>query len=466
VGENKDERFYISFWQNQGRRGEYTVGVEPPRPEGEKEVAEEDASAEKSPKSRPSEFEIVFAEFVATMETYRRYIYAMLATSPESSLENASRIVEKFAENNGVLRNDLSDDSIQVYELHLDEYSAFASAQNDAHSLIVGALHLPEVMVVGLMGVYDAFLAKLLRIVFKLHPKLMFNKDNKKMVQVIDVRQFDSIDSFYAYQLDEEIERVMRGSHHSQLACVTKEWKLWKDCETEFKLTGLWGRFVELCERRNLLTHTGGVVVKQYIENCKANEHDVEGVVAGQKLSVNLAYFKDAVRTVYEVGIKLCFQLWRKYDKEQKAKAEETLNELCFKLISRRGYAIAEALLLHGVKTLDEGNEKVRRMMIINLANAIRLQKRSDEANRLLDQYDWSACDQRFLLCVAAVKEDVKTVIQHMKSIGPRNDEMSIAAYRLWPVFVGMSEDPDFLAAFEGVFGEPLIKPKYENMAK
>jgi hypothetical protein len=220
-----------------------------------------------------------------------------------------------------------------------------------------------------------------------------------------------------------------------------------------------WPLFVELCERRNLLTHTGGIVSDQYLKVCREHKCSVGGVRVGQQLSVNPEYFTTAVETVYEIGLKLCYVLWRKFDEKTKADADSELNARCMELITARRYRLAEALLSfsHGVRGLTD---QIRRMMIVNLANAIRLQDRVDEAKRILDTEDWSATNDDFQVCVASVKGDIDTVLRIMQSMGGRFDA---DRYRTWPVFHRTRNDARFVEKFESIFEEPFVVIKREN---
>jgi len=214
---------------------------------------------------------------------------------------------------------------------------------------------------------------------------------------------------------------------------------------------------VACIERRNLLTHTGGIVSAQYLANCRAQNVNLSGIVLGKKLSVDNVYFSEAVSIVYEIGVKLCHVLWRKFAEKERQKADSALNNLGYSLIYAGAYDIAESLLTFGSKVFKKhSSESARRMMIVNLANAVRLQGRREEAARILDNEDWSAVDDNFKICVAAVRESVAEVVRLMPIIGSK-DYPNAEDYRTWPVFRGMGGDKQFIATFEDVFGEPFV---------
>ena len=95
-------------------------------------------------------------------------------------------------------------------------------------------------------------------------------------------------------------------------------------------------------------------------------------------------------------------------------------------------------------------------MMVVNLANAIKLRGDATKAKELLEKEDWSAASQEFQICVGAVRDDVEEVCKLMRQAGG-DGPVSSSDFRDWPVFRGIRNDPAFASAFEEVFGEPLL---------
>ena len=252
--------------------------------------------------------------------------------------------------------------------------------------------------------------------------------------------------------IDREIESLLRESHHQQFASLEEKLAV----KLREGLT-IWPKFVELCERRNLLTHTGGIVSHQYLANCSNHKCDVSQISVGDRLQIDAKYFADAVHVMSEIGLKLGYVFWRKFGKGQRDRADSILNDECYNLIVNRDYRTAEAILSFGCDVLRRGgSDKTRRMMTINLANALRLQKKESNAKKLLDGEDWGAVNDEFAISVAAVRGEVSHVISLMKRIGG-SGRPNIEDYRTWPVFRGMRTNSEFQSAFFEVFGEAVI---------
>jgi hypothetical protein len=315
----------------------------------------------------------VLSSFVSIMETYRKFIPVMLGLAPQLSSMLAERRIGKFARDKGK-RHDLSNEIMEIYELDLSDYRQFVIHRDDVSAAFDGARHMPDVMIIGLVSSYDAFLSNLLRVIINRHQEIVLTSE--KTIKFSELTSYASIDEARISLIDREIESVIRLSHHEQFDWMEKRFTI----KLRENLS-VWPEFVEICERRNLFTHTGGVVSKQYMEICETHKCAAAGVEVGTKLSVSPEYFGNAVKVIYEIGSKLCHVLWRKFAPDERQDADIRLNELRYDLIYTRAYDIAESLLRFGTDVLKtHANDSTRRMMVVNLANAARLQERREEA--------------------------------------------------------------------------------------
>jgi hypothetical protein len=95
----------------------------------------------------------------------------------------------------------------------------------------------------------------------------------------------------------------------------------------------------------------------------------------------------------------------------------------------------------------------------VNLANAVRLQNRDADAKAILDRYDWTAVEDKFKLCVAAVRGEEDEVVRLMTVMGAHGP-ITADSYRAWPIFRGLRTNEKFAAAFQKIFGSRLLAPK------
>ena len=163
----------------------------------------------------------------------------------------------------------------------------------------------------------------------------------------------------------------------------------------------LWPRMIELSERRNLLTHTSGVVSSEYIQNCGKAGCDIENVKIGDKLGVESPYLRQGIDLVLEFGIKLSQVVWRKMLPGDLDGAVDEFNRVAFDLIVHSRFDLAARLLKFGLEEMKKhGKEFARKQMVVNYANAVKLGGNKDAAIEILDKEDWSATNDKYRICV------------------------------------------------------------------
>lgn len=449
------ENIYVTFRK---RGGEYVghaiAGTKPsaddlakwdetPAKKADNDDASKDKIAEKVG------FNHVIHQFLSSMSTYRNMVAAMISVSPVFSAMIANRALGDYVERYGSEVADLSNDDFSVFELPARYFSSVIRRHEQAVAAINGSEHLPEIATIGLISAFDAYLSSLLRTVFTLHNEIILTSDRE--IKFSDLAGFPSLEAVKDHIIEKEVETIIRQSHHEQFLMMESKFKLALKKDLD-----VWPEFIELCERRNLLTHTGGRVSQQYIKVCEKHGYNVTQNI-GDRLKTDAEYFTKAVRIVSEMGIKLGHVMWRKFSPNEREDADSDLNEACFNLIGIREYELAESILELAVNVFSKkSNDSMRRMMVINLANAKRLKGDKDGANKTLDQFDWSATSIRFQVCVAAVKERMDDLCSLVRACGA-NGEISAQEYRDWPVFRGARKDAKFKSTFHQVFDEPLV---------
>lgn len=148
--------------------------------------------------------------------------------------------------------------------------------------------------------------------------------------------------------------------------------------------------------------------------------------------------------------------VWRKLHKDEISVADTVLSDISYDLICREKYSLAEKILTFGSSLRGHSSEFKLRMMVVNLANAIRLQGRPDDIDSVLTRYDWSAVGDEFKISVAAIRGETQEVVNLMKKIGP-DGPVSISDYRTWPVFRGIRDTDEFKSTFLEVFDEEYL---------
>lgn len=307
---------------------------------------------------------------------------------------------------------------------------------------------LPRSLLVSLVSQYDAYLGRLLRVVFLRKPEILNGSDKK--ISFESLSSFPSIDAAREFILEKEVEAILRSSHADQFK--------WMERTFDIPLTkGLksWPAFIELAERRNLFVHTDGIVSSQYISVCKLHKYPLEAdVKEGQALGVTQTYFQDAHATIYEVGVKLGHVLWRKLFPEDRDKADTQLTNLAFELIDRGKYALAVRLLDFACDELKKfSSESQQLTFVVNRAQAYKWSGDDDRCRRIMKSTDWSAKGDQFRLADAVLAEDWERAAKVMRRIG-KDGPVDQTDYRDWPLFRNWRKQELFQKTYLEVFGE------------
>jgi hypothetical protein len=233
-----------------------------------------------------SPFKGVMDDFSKNMEMYFQFVPLMLSASGIVSLTMMSNRIKKFSARFGKKRDDLSQGSKIVYELPMTKLNDFNLETQEYRAWLSASMYIPQVMVIGLISVYDNFLSELLATLFRLKKEIIFGSE--KHISFSDLIKYQSIDDAREAIINKEVDSIVRESHHEQFRIL--------EARLGFRLTvglTIWPQFIELCERRNLFTHTGGVVSQQYLLICGNYSCNVEGVNLGSKLRVQPKYLRN-----------------------------------------------------------------------------------------------------------------------------------------------------------------------------
>jgi hypothetical protein len=94
----------------------------------------------------------------------------------------------------------------------------------------------------------------------------------------------------------------------------------------------------------------------------------------------------------------------------------------------------------------------------INLAQAHKWNGDEGHCRRILAETDWSAKEDKFKLAHAVLHDNWSEVAALMRRIGT-SDAVGKNAYRDWPLFRKLREQPIFATTYTEIFGAPYEPP-------
>jgi hypothetical protein len=194
-------------------------------------------------------------------------------------------------------------------------------------------------------------------------------------------------------------------------------------------------RFLEICERRNLFAHTGGIVSNRYIKKCKFFKIELQdGIKVNSEIGLDRAYFTNAAATLHELCIKLCHFIWHKVVQEEHELADLILHNACLDLIRVGDSAIARKILQYVTNHTKISTDVMRIKFILLYATALKLSGEAGLACKELDSESWSVTEVKYRILVAAIKDDKETVFNLLDKAA-KSGEVTLDDLRAWPAF-------------------------------
>jgi len=298
---------------------------------------------------------------------------------------------------------------------------------------------------------YDSFMGALIKAIYLKNDKL-FNGISRE-ISLCDLLTYESIESVKESMLEKEIDSFRRDSYVEQFSSMEKKFNV--------RLKGFkeWPEFVELSQRRNIVTHNGGRVSDQYVSVCEREGYKFkERPVSGEILEINAKYFSLANRLLSKVGLMLAFTLWSKVFPGETARLHKYLNDSIYDCLYQKRWMLVASLedfvLSQPMKrNISEVDFRIR---VINIAIGLKFSGQAGEVDRVLDAVDWSASYRDFKLAIAILKERYDEAVEVMRSIGKSGEIVEQADYHSWPLFSEFRKRSEFHDAYLDIYGEPF----------
>ena len=215
---------------------------------------------------------------------------------------------------------------------------------------------------------------------------------------------------------------------------------------------------MECTQRRNLLTHCGGVVSEQYRKICKEEKYPENKISQlGTELNLGADYFLPTCELMIEVGLKLGQTLWRKILPEEIAEADIHLHRTQYDALYSQNWGRAKVFGEFAVSQKKFSDEIRKRICIINYCIALKFSGEENDALKELNKMDWSASINDFRLAEAVLKDCFEDAASIMIRIGKSGEMVTEENYHIWPLFTKFRESAEFMTAYEKIYGHPFV---------
>jgi len=314
----------------------------------------------------------------------------------------------------------------------------------------------PDAILLSLVATFDSVVADAIRILLRATPDRFSSSD--RAISLKELLSMNSFEEVIHHTIEEEVNNQMRGSHEDQISYI--EQNLNVDIKKNYDE---WSQFIEIFERRNLATHGNSIVNSYYLQNCNRNGLVLEDVQIGDKLNIDRKYLTESAQRLLEFGVLLIFVLWRKNFPKTDQNPYHHLNLLTYEMIRQGEYYVSSRILEFALfKQKPNVEDRQVKMMTVNLANALKMDKKNDRSKEIIDKVDWSATSDDFKMCIYSLKENVEEFVKLMP-VAVKSGALTKADIREWPVFEWVRDKDIVSEKFTEIFNEPIILPVAER---
>ena len=389
--------------------------------------------------------------FIEQIDSLSTSLYLSLKVTT-AARERVAESMAKFIDRHATLVQETDDSkSFSVAQQHAAK-SAQLKKQCEHVELALSVL--PRSFLVSMVTQFDAYFARLIRVLYYTKPELLAASGNT--LSFAELVELKSIDAAREFLLEREVEAVLRKSSIEQFTWLENRFgvPLRKDLLS-------WHTLLEAIERSHHFVHRNGIISQQYFDVCRALGIPVEGVISiGDMLPASPQYFDSAYRALYEISVKLAHIFWRTLNPEDLEAADRHLLKITQDLIVMEKYRLAIALLDFSALTLKKfSTDESRRLFIINRAQAYKWNKQEKLCSLILSQEEWAGQPDHILLAIAALSDNFTLAATIMERIGAV--EAQKISYMESPLFREFRKSVEFHRAYEKVFSTRFMKVEH-----
>ncbi len=213
------------------------------------------------------DFEVAISDFRSSLESFRKS--SLVASGVMQVMGSAASNTYLLPDVRRLSSKDIIHEDSEIYEVPLGKCREIFSHIREIKKYDLFGSMLPRMLIIGLVGIYDGFIENIIEACLRNRPELI--KDSEKTMSFSSLLNFNSIDDAKDFVLRQEVDAVIRDSHQNHFNWFRKKLDLKIEIDAP-----IWQNFVEICERRNLFTHTNGRVNEQYLANCRHNKMCME----------------------------------------------------------------------------------------------------------------------------------------------------------------------------------------------
>lgn len=367
--------------------------------------------------------------------------------------ENTLALVRKLATS----RDNFEEDGVKIetYNLPTRESKVIAKTLAKTAQLSTTANVMKRSAFTALLAEYEALIGEMLTLAVEIRPSVLV--DDEPRVSLQDISDYDSLKDLQDAKIKQRLENLLHGKSHVE----TLDW-IGKNFGVNLTSnTSLVSSFVEVCQRRHLVSHAGSRANGRYRRICEeAGCRSEEMLSLDEKVSISRKYLRRATARVYQVGYFTLHLLWQKL-LEDYEESDGVVLSCSHDFLDNDLTKMARRLTEFSLgRKKNRPHDRVHAYLIINQAQAYKFdevmsaEEREKKILECLSQRDWSDRSPMIDLVLDCLSDEFDGISQKVVAAASVGDSrLTYPDIYLWNIFRVARENSEFLRGVEQAFG-------------
>jgi len=367
-------------------------------------------------------------ELFATLEDWTAHCIAAISHMPFFSSVGHYAVEKRVQQNlidhlklESISHEELildEDDERKRYSfiLHEDDVSYVAQSLSETTHLIKAARAIQRSNLSAIIAEFDFLIFRSLTAIAKDHPEIFVSDDEQ--IKAGYLRSGKTFEDWQSEKSAKTIEKKLRESHKDVVDWVLDEVANLKDPQ-KVKKNKYYRDFLEVCQRRHLFIHNGGTVNEDYRRKClDAGLPKADLPENGVLLEVDPKYLTRAAARVYLVGAFTMFIVAQNVYPRHKSVAHRMMLSASHEFLQAGLTKMAERIIDFAEFNSGDFSNDLKLKFAINKALSKLLDpskdtsEQTENAEKVLEQYDWSVTTPIFDLALACAKRDFSNLLE------------------------------------------------------
>lgn len=342
---------------------------------------------------------------------------------------------------------DVDGEQLRRYTLKNDELAILGKKLGKTSQVFRTAEIMKRSTLSALVSEYESLVAELLLIASELQPGAFKSADDK--ISFDDLEDYASIEELKRAYLVSRIEDILIANSHKQvLDLIGKKFSV-----NLVSNEAMIAEFLEICQRRHLLIHAGGIVNKRYLRICKEAGCKLDDLPKlGEKVAITRKYLRQATACVFQVGFFSLHILWQKLCSESRELSHSSILESSHDFLESDLTRMCGWLCDFALNSNKKPKEVHQAYFYINKAQSYLFDPDIDESEKpkliegVLKKKDWSIKSPIVSLALDCLRRDTSKLSD--RTAAAIKDGLTYQEAYTWNIFRNVRDLPDFKCHF------------------